>query len=93
MNERPAGAVVDGAGRVASAYTAPSPSAAQPTRLSIIRADHRKETACGRFHIGLSVNGARRQQMLLPLGWETDVAPEMGDQPQNIINKRILEDA
>jgi hypothetical protein len=40
-----------------------------------------------------SVNGARRQQMLLPLGWETDVAPEMGDQPQNIINKRILADA
>jgi hypothetical protein len=40
-----------------------------------------------------SVNGARRRQMLLPLGWETDVAPEMGDQPQNIINKRILEDA
>lgn len=40
-----------------------------------------------------SVNGARRKTMLLPVGWETDVAPEMGDQPQNIINKRILKDA
>jgi hypothetical protein len=40
-----------------------------------------------------SVNGARRKLMLLPLGWETDVAPEMGDEPQKIINKRILKDA
>ena len=60
MNERRAGAVVDGAGRVASAYTAPPPAAAQPTRLSIIHADHRKETACGRFHIDLSVNHTTR---------------------------------
>jgi len=40
-----------------------------------------------------SVNGARRGIMLLPLGWETDIAPEMGDEPQKIINKRILKDA
>jgi hypothetical protein len=40
-----------------------------------------------------SVHGARRKLLLLPVGWETDVAPEMGDQPQNIINKRILKDA
>jgi hypothetical protein len=40
-----------------------------------------------------AVNGARRQVILLPIGWETDVAPEMGDQPQSIINKRILRDA
>ena len=40
-----------------------------------------------------SVNGARRGIMLFPLGWETDVAPEMGDEPQKIINKRILKDA
>jgi hypothetical protein len=40
-----------------------------------------------------SLNGARRGMMLLPLGWETDVAPEMGDEPQKIINKRILKDA
>jgi hypothetical protein len=40
-----------------------------------------------------SVNGVRRKMLLLPVGWETDVAPEMGDQPQNIINKRILKDA
>jgi len=40
-----------------------------------------------------SVNAAHRNVMLLPLGWETDVAPEMGDEPQKIINKRILKDA
>jgi len=40
-----------------------------------------------------SVNGAHRGVMLLPLGWETDIAPEMGDEPQKIINKRILKDA
>jgi len=40
-----------------------------------------------------SVNGAHRRLMLLPLGWETDIAPEMGDEPQKIINKRILKDA
>jgi hypothetical protein len=40
-----------------------------------------------------SVNGARRKVMLLPVGWETDVAPEMGDEPQSIINKRIVKDS
>jgi hypothetical protein len=40
-----------------------------------------------------SVNGARRNMMLLAVGWETDVAPEMGDEPQTIINKRIVKDA
>jgi hypothetical protein len=40
-----------------------------------------------------SVHGARQKTMLLPVGWETDVAPEMGDEPQDIINKRILDDA
>jgi hypothetical protein len=40
-----------------------------------------------------SVNGARRNLMLLAVGWETDVAPEMGDAPQNIIDRRILKDA
>jgi hypothetical protein len=40
-----------------------------------------------------SVNGARRNLMLLAVGWETDVAPEMGDVPQHIIDKRILKDA
>ena len=37
-----------------------------------------------------SLHGAREKTMLLPVGWETDVAPEMGDAPQSIINKRLL---
>jgi hypothetical protein len=31
--------------------------------------------------------------VLLPVGWETDLAPEMGDAPQTIIDRRILKDA
>lgn len=31
--------------------------------------------------------------MLNPVGWETHVAPEMGNRPQEIINKRILENS
>ena len=31
--------------------------------------------------------------MLNPIGWETHIAPEMGGRPQEIINKRILEDS
>lgn len=31
--------------------------------------------------------------MLNPVCWETHVAPEMGDRPQEIINKRILENS
>ena len=40
-----------------------------------------------------AVNAARRGIVLLPIGWETDLAPEMGDAPQTIIDKRILKDA
>ncbi|HEY9226309.1 MAG TPA: hypothetical protein VIP11_06670 [Gemmatimonadaceae bacterium] len=40
-----------------------------------------------------AVHSARRGLVVLPLGWEVSVAPEMGDQPQAIINKRILADA
>jgi hypothetical protein len=45
------------------------------------------------LHEWNSVHGARRKMLLLPVGWETDIAPEMGDHPQAIINKRILKDA
>ena len=40
-----------------------------------------------------AVNSIRRGIVLLPVGWETDLAPEMGDAPQTIIDKRILKDA
>lgn len=40
-----------------------------------------------------AVNAEHRGTVLLPLGWEMNVAPEMGDQPQSIINKQILGDA
>jgi len=40
-----------------------------------------------------ATNGARRNMVLLAVGWETDVAPEMGATPQAIIDKQILNDA
>ncbi len=40
-----------------------------------------------------SANGAHRRIMLLAVGWETDVAPEMGAAPQSIIDQQILTDA
>jgi hypothetical protein len=52
-----------------------------------------RDTVRDVLHEWNSVHGARRKVMLLPVGWETDIAPEMGDHPQSIINKRILKDA
>lgn len=40
-----------------------------------------------------AAHAERRGLVILPLGWEVDVAPEMGDAPQNIIDKRILTEA
>lgn len=60
-----------------------SPGDVQPER-DVVRAV---------VHEWNSVHGARQKLLLLPVGWETDVAPEMGDQPQSIINRRILNDA
>ncbi len=37
-----------------------------------------------------STDGAQANTMLMAVGWETDVAPEMGDAPQSIIDKRLL---
>lgn len=40
-----------------------------------------------------TTDGANANTMLMAVGWETDVAPEMGDAPQNIIDKRLLANA
>ncbi len=37
------------------------------------------------------VNADTRRTVLLPVGWETHSVPEMGDRPQAIINKRVLQ--
>ena len=36
------------------------------------------------------VNSRRSHRVLLPAGWETHAVPEMGDRPQAIINKQVL---
>ncbi len=38
------------------------------------------------------IHSEPRKVVLLPIGWETHAAPEMGGRPQAIINKRILKD-
>lgn len=40
-----------------------------------------------------AINAEERRTVLIPLGWEIDVAPEMGGEPQRIINSQILRDA
>ncbi len=38
-----------------------------------------------------TVHSMHRNIVLLPLGWETHASPEMGESPQKIINKQILD--
>ena len=38
-----------------------------------------------------SVHSETRGIVLLPVGWETNSTPEMGDRPQEIINKQIVD--
>ena len=40
-----------------------------------------------------TTDGAHANTMLMAVGWETDIAPEMGDAPQTIIDKRLLANA
>lgn len=37
-------------------------------------------------------NSDTRKIVLLPVGWETDASPPMGDRPQSIMNTKILRD-
>jgi hypothetical protein len=37
------------------------------------------------------VHSQKRQIVLLPVGWETHASPQMGEHPQAILNKQILE--
>ena len=37
------------------------------------------------------VNSDSRKIILMPIGWETHSSPEMGDRPQAILNKQILQ--
>ena len=36
------------------------------------------------------INSDTNNTVLLPVGWETHSSPDMGDRPQAIINKQIL---
>lgn len=38
------------------------------------------------------LHASDKKCVLLPVGWETHSSPEMGDRPQSIINKQVLDD-
>lgn len=42
------------------------------------------------IHEWNSVHSEERKVVLLPVGWETDASPEMGDRAQEIINRQLL---
>jgi hypothetical protein len=39
------------------------------------------------------IHAKDRKTVLMPIGWETDARPEMGDRPQAIISRQLLKDA
>src|SRR5215216_1219168 len=43
------------------------------------------------IHEWNAIHSETRKIVLLPVGWESHFSPEMGDRPQEIINKKILE--
>jgi len=43
------------------------------------------------IHEWNTINSSARNIVLLPIGWESHSSPEMGDTPQNIINKQVLD--
>ena len=40
-----------------------------------------------------NINSASRSIVLLPIGWEYNSVPTMGDRPQEIINRQVLKNA
>lgn len=52
-----------------------------------------REIICDVIHEWNAINSNSTKRVLLPLSWDTHSAPEMGDRPQEIINKQVLRDA
>ena len=50
-----------------------------------------REAITGIIHRWNGVNSDYYKVVLLPVKWETDTAPEVGDRPQAIINRQIVE--
>lgn len=42
------------------------------------------------IHEWNSVHAEDRKVVLMPVGWETDASPDMGDRPQEIVNRQLL---
>lgn len=39
-----------------------------------------------------AINSINKKIILLPIGWETNTTPEMGERPQSIVNRQTLKD-
>jgi hypothetical protein len=44
------------------------------------------------IHEWNAIHSSDRRLVLMPVGWESHAAPEMGDRPQAVINRQILRD-
>ncbi|WP_199910617.1 hypothetical protein [Loktanella sp. Alg231-35] len=44
------------------------------------------------LHEWNDLNSANLKAVLLPVGWETHSSPELGERPQSLINRNVLED-
>lgn len=51
-----------------------------------------RRLACDVIHEWNDVHADDRKIVLLPVGWESHSSPEMGERPQALINKQILND-
>src|SRR5262245_52257841 len=49
-----------------------------------------RSAARSALHEWNAVHSGKRGIVLLPLGWETHATPEMGQHPQELLNKQIL---
>jgi nucleoside 2-deoxyribosyltransferase len=52
-----------------------------------------REIAVGTIQAWNDLNSSERQLVLLPLRWETHSAPEYGRQPQEILNRQVVDHA
>lgn len=51
---------------------------------------HERNSIREAIHRWNDLHAQHRNIILMPIGWETSISPEMGDHPQALINKRIL---
>ena len=51
-----------------------------------------RRVAADVIHEWNAIHSDDRRMVLMPVGWESHAAPEMGDRPQAVINRQVLKD-